>query len=369
VDSALTRRAERAALGAMISDPHLAPRLGILEPRDFTDPRHRAVFQAIRMLAGTEQPGQARWRDLIAATAGKPITTAYLDGLAASCPRPPHGHAYAAMLIQATLSRLARERANEIDADAGLLGYEASRLAEAGAPGAGQAASLSRHLAEVAKAIRGHTAMLAPDAPYHAVQPAPTASLAGPASLHEQLTQAAWPLAGPPQGDPRSPAPPAPAAQSEELVLSAILQGHPQAAQVLTFLPAAAFTSPAAQQVFRAARRLCHASRPVDELTVTWDLATHNATAAVINPQAPRQPPVPDGYTSRLAHAPISAQQSPLRAAHDMDAQIRFRSLARRQPDPARPTPPPAAGQAPHPAVLRLQPPPAAPQPRPQQHR
>ena len=45
MDYDLTRRAERAALGAMISDQQLAARLDYLEPRDFTDPRHRCGVQ------------------------------------------------------------------------------------------------------------------------------------------------------------------------------------------------------------------------------------------------------------------------------------------------------------------------------------
>jgi replicative DNA helicase len=43
---------------------------------------------------------------------------------------------------------------------------------------------------------------------------------------------------------------------------------HPQTRQVLGFLPAAAFTSPARQEIFCAIHRLAMSGRPVDELTV-----------------------------------------------------------------------------------------------------
>jgi hypothetical protein len=338
VDDDLTRRAERATLGAMISDQHLATRLDCLEARDFTDPRHRAVFEAVRMLGGTPPLAPGGWRALIAATAGRPVTADYLDGLAAACPDPAHGPAYSAMLIQASLYRLARKRANDIDAQAALLGYEGSRITEAGGTGGSQAAGIGGHLAEVARAIRGHTAMLAPGSP----DPAAGAPATG-ADLHAGLARAAWPFAGPLPGTPRAAAAPRPgepatatiAERREELVLSALLQRHAQAGQILSFLPAAAFTSPARQETFRAIRRVSLSGRPVDELTVRWDLATHTATTAVVSPDTARPSQVPDGYIDTLARTAISGERSPLRVAHDLSALLQHRNFLRPQPAPA----------------------------------
>ena len=181
MDHDLTRRAEQAALGAMIADRQLAARLGYLEPEDFTDPRRRWVFRTVRQLSVTQQTTPGNWRDLIAKTAGRWVTRKYLDELVAACPDPAHGPAYGAMLVQAAVYRQARDHADQMDAQAALLGAEGSRLSEASAPGAGQAAGLGALLAEVARAVRGHTAVLAPAAPDPAAGPRPGAAPAEPA--------------------------------------------------------------------------------------------------------------------------------------------------------------------------------------------
>lgn len=324
MDDDLTRRAERAALGAMISDQQLAARLDCLEARDFTDPRHRAVYEAVRMLSGTPPLTPADWRARIAATAGSLATTGYLDGLAAACPDPVHGPAYSAMLIQASLYRLARQRANDLDAQAALIGYEGKRVTEAGGTGGNQAASIGSHLAEVAKAIRGHTAALAPGSPDPAAGPTATHT-----DLRAGLARATRPSVGPPTAaGPARPEEPTAATigeHREELVLSALLQRHAQAGQILGFLPAAAFTSPARQEIFRSIHRLSMAGRPVDELTVRWDLATRTATTAVVSPGA-RPSPMSDGYIDRLACASVGGDRSPLRVAHDLSALLRHRN-------------------------------------------
>ena len=113
-----------------------------------------------------------------------------------------------------------------------------------------------------------------------------------------------------------------------------MLQEHPQAGQILSYLPAAAFTSPARQEIFRAARRLNQSGRPVDELTVSWELATHSAATAVLSPESTPRPQAPDGYIGRLAGTGISVGQSPLRAAHDLDAQLRYRTSRDPKPQP-----------------------------------
>jgi hypothetical protein len=311
VDHDLTRRAEQAALGAMIADRQLAARLGYLEPTDFTDPRHQWVFRTVRRLSATQQHAPGNWSDLIAKTAGRWVTRKYLDELAAACPDPAHGPAYGAMLVQAAIHRQARGHADQMDDQAAALRAEGSRLSAANAPGAGQASGLGALLAEVARAVRGHTAALAPATPSPVAGPRPGAAPAKPAG----------------------PAAVTLAEQREELVVSAVLQEHPQAGQILSYLPAAAFSSPARQEIFRAARRLNQFGRPVDELTVSWELATHAAVTVVLSPGSTPQPQEPDGYVGRLAGTDISTSQSPLRAAHDLDAQLRYRTS--RGPKPA----------------------------------
>jgi len=314
VDHDLTRRAEQAALGAMITDQQMAARLHYLEPADFTDPRRQWVFMTVRLLSAAPQPSPGNWPDLIARTAGRWVTREYLDELAAACPDPDHGPAYGVMLVQATVYRQARDHADQMDAQAALLGAEGSRLSEAGARGADQTAQLGTLLAEVAKAVRGHTAMLAPGA----LDPAAT-SFAGPRPATAPAESA-------------GPASAAVAERHEELVLSAVLQEHPQAGQILEYLPTAAFTSPDRQEIFRAARRLHQSGRPVDELTVGWDLATRAAVTAVLSPGDAPEPQVPDGYISSLASASISTSKSPLRTAHELDTRLRYRTSSGLKP-------------------------------------
>lgn len=310
MDHDLTRRVEQAALGAMITDRQLAGRLGYLEPEDFTDPRHRWVFRAVRQLSAAQQHAPGSWSDLIAKTAGRSVTRRYLDELAAACPDPAHGPAYGAMLVQAAVYRQARGHADQMDAQAAALGAQGRRLSEADALGAVRAAALSALLADVASAVRAHTGMLAPPD-------------SGPARPR---------LPAAPVEHVRSPRA-TPADQREELVLAAVLQGHPQAGQILSYLPAAAFTSPACQETFRAARRLSQSGRAVDELTVSWELAARSAVTAVLSPGSAPQPQVSDGYIGTLARTGIGASQSPLHAARYLDAQLLRRST--RGPKPA----------------------------------
>lgn len=323
MDDDLAHRAERATLGAMVCDQRLAARLDCLEARDFTDPRHRAVFQAVRTLSGTPLLASDDWRALIAATAGRPVKVGDLDGYAAACPDPAHGPAYSAMLIQASLYRLARERVNDLDAQAALLGYEERRVADAGWTSGRQSVGIGGHLAEVARAIRGHTAVLAPSGPDSTARPSPRDT-----DLHNPFAAApTW------SGELATAAM---AERREELVLSALLQRHAQAGQILDFLPAAAFTSQVRQEIFRAVHRLSMTDRPVDELTVRWDLATHAATTAVVSPGGSGQSQVPEGYVDKLARAAISGERSPLRVSHDLSALLRNRNSFRQESASAR---------------------------------
>lgn len=309
MDRDLTYRTEQAALGAMIASPQVAARLAYLRPADFTDLRNQWVYRAVRVLRDSPRPVGEDRRDRIARVAESHLVDrSYLDELVAACPDPGHGPAYGAMLVQAATYRMLRERAGQIDARAALSRAESRRLAKAGAAEAGQAATPGSLLADTASAIRGHTATLAPPVPAPA-EPAPFSSaLAKPAGQTS----------------------PSPAEQREEAVLSALVQGHIQARQIFEFLPAAAFTSPARQDIYGATRRLHQAGRPADELTVRWELASRSASAAVMSPASTPATQVPDGYVTRLASADIGAGQSPLQLARGLDA--RYRASRPRQP-------------------------------------
>ncbi|MGH3282337.1 MAG: DnaB-like helicase N-terminal domain-containing protein [Trebonia sp.] len=111
-------------------------------------------------------------------------------------------------------------------------------------------------------------------------------------------------------------APQAAQRRREEHVLSALLQGHPEAGRILDFLPVAAFTSQLRQEFFQAVRYLQRTGRPVDALTVDWERSQLFSR------------PVGDGsYTTRLAGAPVG--DSPLGAARRLYAQLQRRTPAR----------------------------------------
>ena len=309
MDQDLTYRTEQAALGAMITSPQIAARLAYLEPADFTDLRNQWVYRAVRVLRDSPAPVSEGWRDRITRTIGdQMVGRSYIEELVAACPDPGHGPAYGAMLVQAATYRMAREHADQIDARAAMSRTEARRLAKAGAAGADRAAMLGSLLADTATAIRGHSAMLAPPVPAPAESAPSTSSLVKPAGRASLSS----------------------AEQQEEAVLSALMQGHSQAEQIFKFLPAAAFTSPARQDIYGAARRLHQVGRPADELTVSWELAIRSASAAVLSPASTPAAQVPDGYVARLASADIGTGQPPLQIARALDA--RYRASRPRQP-------------------------------------
>ena len=129
-----------------------------------------------------------------------------------------------------------------------------------------------------------------------------------------------------------------------------LLQQHRESDQILAFLPAAAFTSPERQEIFRAIRRLRQASQPVDELTVTWELATGSDSFTQRHGNSGL---AFDAYTTvmRLASA-SDAGQSPPKEARGLASQLDRRTAAGRQPArhaqpgqaPGQAGPSPAAG-------------------------
>ena len=234
----------------MIADRQVAARLVYLEPEDFTDPRRRWVFRTVRQLSVTLQTTPGNWRDLIAKTAGRSVTRNYPRRARRSLPgsraRPslrrdarPSGR-----LPTGSRPRRSDGRAGR-PAECRRHPPHRSQRARSG-PGS----RLGSLLAQVARAVRGHTAVFAPAADDPAAGEgwrSPGGTRRPGTSHPNEAERRACPVGG--------------------------VQEHPQAGQILSYLPAAAFTSPARQEIFRAARRLNQSGRPVDELTVSWELA------------------------------------------------------------------------------------------------
>ena len=316
MDNDLTSRLERALLGALITEPGLVPRLEYVQPRDFADGWHRAVYMAIRSLADAAGSSAGDRIAAVARATGPHTWEEDVRELVASCPNPRHGTAYGIRLVQAALYRQLSETADVLGAQAALLGREGARVLEAGANGGSQAPEVVRHLGLVSAALRRHTAPLAPTGP-----------AGGPARMPDQATMPTAAVQS--SADP----PDRPASDQElreEHVLTALLHEHRESDQILAFLPAAAFTSPDRQEIFRAIRRLRQASQPVDELTVIWELATRSDSSS---PLPGNSDPALGIYASvtRLASARDDGQ-SPPKAGRELLSQLDRRTAADRQP-------------------------------------
>jgi hypothetical protein len=292
----LTARAERALLGAMIADPELTRGLGYLLGQDFSSQQRQALYYGIALnTTPRDAPEVERYQSIISESArfpgGQHVTSAYLSEIAASCPDPGHGAAYAAMVIHARVHRELIADAALMELQARDLARDARRLTRAGGTGGQRAESLASHKAKVAAAMREHASRLDPDT-------------LGPSGPH--------PLYLPGYQD-----------QREERVLAALLQGDRETRQVLGFLPVAAFTDWYRQEMFQAIRSLHAARRPVDALTVDWQIAANRARTGG---QLISATPVgsADTYATRLARQQIG-DEPPLRTASELQARLDHR--------------------------------------------
>lgn len=240
----LTARAERALLGAMIADPRLAGRLGYLRPADFEDPWHRSVYLAILDARRDHPPVTPGWQDAIIRAGGPgAFTQKELDGLVRDCPHPGHGAAYGAMVVQAGAVAVLRRQAGELAARARQLGGLAQHPAHGQSVVGLEAGHAARHLDKVAAAIREHAAELGPRVVHAALPDEPGVAVAR--------------------------------VRREELVLAALLKPGRTIAQAMAErLPAGTFHGSHRRAVFEVLMAMRTAGRPVDALTVDWELAS-----------------------------------------------------------------------------------------------
>jgi hypothetical protein len=328
---ALTERAERALLGAMIEDPHLTGRLRI-SPHELAGERHAAVYLSIRQARQATFAGADGWRAAIL-RAGPSLAGAELDDLVRACPFAPHGPAYAVMVVQAWARRHLDQSARILGTRGGLLELDAQRVVPADEAAGTQMAATAGHLQQVAFAISEHARVLGPPP-------------AGPSSGPRQ------------RGSLQR-------ARREEAVLAGLLRQDPERnADILRALPAGAFANPHRREVYQVASAMYQAGKPVDELTLDWELASRGVPLdAGQSPGAAR-----DGgtYAMRLARLEIGYQE-PATAAEEMAAEYRqsrtghsagsARLRAVRTPAPAVRPQAPAAG-TPRPVLRLVQPPP-----------
>ncbi len=332
----LTARAERALLGAMIEDPALAGRVRI-SPAEFASRRHAAAYESIRAAARARPfQGTEGWRAAIL-RAGPFLTAADLDALAAACPFAAHGPAYAVMVVQAWARRHLDDSSRALDARSRQLDADSRQLMPSDPTAAVEMAATAGQMREVAFAIHEHARDLSPASPGHS------------SGRRDSTTPER--------------------ARREEAILAALLHPAPERdADILSTLPAEAFTSPHRQEIYSVVKAMHMTGKPVDELTLDWELATQGI------PLDARQGwhPVNDDqtYATRLARrhhgyqeplttaAELAAEHAQSRSGHPAGS-ARLRTADGRQQartpgnTPARPVP----GR---PALRLVQPPPEA---------
>jgi DnaB-like helicase N terminal domain len=294
----LKHRAERAVLGALITDPRSTGYTG-LTTEDFDDQRHRVIFTA---LAG---PGQRtgglfrRLRDWLADFRQRGDLReleSYLDTLPDACPDPGHLRSYVEML---TASRPQPE-----PAASGSSPDASATLAQAASALTGQhdarPAVPEDEVERLARALRGRTPSLNPRRDPEPV-PARVAPTPAGTAISGQVTPAP-PARGEPTVQPATPADAAssstartemsnaPAARPrhsrqmttedlQDLVLADLLNHPGGARDVVSWLPVTAFTPGARQQLYELAASMIAENYPVDPLIVAWEADQLRAAA------------------------------------------------------------------------------------------
>jgi replicative DNA helicase len=240
---ALTSRAEHAVLGAMVANPALCDRLRrCVKPAEFEDEWHRHVYKTVLSVSHGRPPVSDGWREAVL-QADPSLTDDDLNALVSGCPDPAHGMAYGAMVVSCWARRHMADSGRALAARSRQLSREAS-LASRTDAGGREAAVIADHITKVARAIRTHAAAI------------------GPWETGAGLPGRADPSPG--------------QARREELVLAALVRQWPeQAREILQILRPEAFRDEYRREVFRVLSAMHQAARPVDELILDWELATH----------------------------------------------------------------------------------------------
>lgn len=320
----LTFRAEQALLGAMLQRPSLPSALHYLDAGDFTAIRHRQVFSAImEASAAVATDGDGRsWKDLVAEAAGPEIEPPYLAELVRACPDPSHGPVYGRLVVEASVRRTLAADADDLDSQAGAIGYSARRLFTAQVDGGRQVEVSAEYAKEVAGLLRRHATAFSPDT---------ATALPGPLAA---------------VSDRRG--------RTEERVLAALFQRHADTREILGMLPPEAFTDPSRREIYQTLRamHLSGRSHEVDGLTVDWEAVLARGPVPSFRASGMGADDEPS-YATRLAAVTVTGPAT--RLARDLVRPSRESRNERTLSPPA----PAHNGAAP--AVRLVQPPPPQP--------
>lgn len=229
--------AEQALLGALLLEPHRLDTIGRLDPDQFGNHAHGALFGAMRTAPAPNPKQHAKdtaWLSAVLAKArpeAPGLTASYLHTLIQSCPRPQHAAAYAGMIHADHARRMLREHADRlchIATDTTLPNPAVAVL--------GQADALSLYLDELGTRFAPH-----------------------PGSL------------------PRTPLPSSPPRETgeealdEERLLLATATAHPDEVTAMRWLQPDDFTHPLHAGLWQCLVALTRRDTPVDPVTVLWE--------------------------------------------------------------------------------------------------
>ncbi|MFD8590812.1 DnaB-like helicase N-terminal domain-containing protein [Streptomyces sp. NPDC059637] len=113
--------AEQALLGALLLEPHRLQELGDMEPEQFANAAHRALFTALRATPPPDADEHARdatWLSTVLATARATmptLTPGYPHQLVQACPWPRHLPSYARIVRGEHARRLLRAHAAQLN--------------------------------------------------------------------------------------------------------------------------------------------------------------------------------------------------------------------------------------------------------------
>lgn len=241
--SDLTTSAERALLGALLTDPAQLDELRYVRTADFESWRHREIYATIQEVhAAAPSLSGAAFADSVAARLPT-IDFAWeideLHALALTCPDPDHAPTYARMVQEAGFRRDLAEHAERI-----------GTIAQAGT----EPELISEHLALLSEALGTH-----------ATRFGPMAELA-----HISDIAAGRAMIDIDQTDPERLA-------RQDQVLADLMRHPEDIREVSTWLSSDNFAAGPRREVYETIVYIDSLDEPVDEITVAWNLARRAA--------------------------------------------------------------------------------------------
>lgn len=241
--SDLTTSAERALLGALLTDPVQLDELRYVRAEDFESQRHREIYAAIQDVhSAAPSLGGAAFADSVATrlpTIDYVWEIDELHALALNCPDPDHAPTYARMVQEAGFRRDLAEHADRI-----------GTIAQAGT----EPEVISEHLALLSEALGTHATRFGPMAELAHISDVAT----GRAMV--DIDQAS-----------------AERLARQDQVLADLMRHPEDIREVSTWLGSDNFAAGHRREVYETIVYIDGLDEPVDEITVAWNLARRAA--------------------------------------------------------------------------------------------